>query len=152
MKIENIVPGIVLVCGLVQIILGISFFLDYETLIPPIGLGAAGAITTNLSFVIFGVLNKNKGQLFDERFRTRCVPYLVLAYGITNIGITLTISSVFYDVGSVKGIDVLLLDVDTLSNTNIDSIFNRIAGFLLLGMGLPLLLLALTEFAESRKA
>ena len=152
MKIENVVSAIILVCGLVQIILGISFFLDYETLIPPIGLGAAGAITTNLSFVIFAVLNKNKGQLFDERFRTRCVPYLVLAYGITNIGITLTISSVFYDVGSVKGIDVLLLDVDTLSNTNIDSIFNRIAGFLLLGMGLTLLLLALTEFAESRKA
>ena len=137
MKIENVVPAIILVCGLVQIILGISFFLDYETLIPPIGLGAAGAITTNLSFVIFAVLNKNKGQLFDERLQTRCVPYLVLAYGITNIGITLTISSVFYDVGSVKGIDVLLLDI---------------AGFLLLGMGLPLFLLALTEFAESRKA
>ena len=137
MKIENVVPAIILVCGLVQIILGISFFLDYETLIPPIGLGAAGAITTNLSFVIFGVLNKNKGQLFDERLQTRCVPYLVLAYGITNIGITLTISSVFYDVGSVKGIDVLLLDI---------------AGFLLLGMGLPLFLLVLTEFAESRKA
>ena len=74
MRLENIVPAIFLVCGLVQIILGISFFLDYETLIPPMGLGAAGAITTNLSFVIFGVLNKNKGQLFDERFRTRCVP------------------------------------------------------------------------------
>jgi hypothetical protein len=101
------------------------------------GLGAAGAITTNLSFVIFGVLNKNKGQLFDERFQTRCVPYLVLAYGITNIGITLTISSVFYDVGSVKGIDVLLLDI---------------AGFLLLGMGIPLVLLALGEFNEGREA
>ena len=137
MKIENVVPAIFLVCGLVQIILGISFFLDYETLVPAMGLGAAGAITTNLSFVIFGVLNKNKGQLFDERFRTRCVPYLVLAYGITNIGITLTISSVFYDVGSVKGIDVLLLDI---------------AGFLLLGMGIPLVLLALNEFAEGRKA
>ena len=134
MKIENVVPAIFLVCGLVQIILGISFFLDYETLV---GLGWAGAITTNLSFVIFGVLNKNKGQLFDERFRTRCVPYLVLAYGITNIGIALTISSVFYDVGSVKGIDVLLLDI---------------AGFLLLGMGIPLVLFALTEFAEGRKA
>ena len=61
MKIENVVPAIFLVCGLVQIILGISFFLDYETLVPAMGLGAAGAITTNLSFVIFGVLNKNKG-------------------------------------------------------------------------------------------
>ena len=133
MKIENVVPTIILVCGLVQIILGISFFLDYETLM---GLGSAGAITTTLLFVIFGVLNKNKGELFDERFRTRWVPYLGLAYGITNIGITLTISSVFYDVGSVKGIDVLLLDI---------------AGFLLLGMGIPLVLLALTEFAEGRK-
>ena len=133
MKIENVVPAIFLVCGLVQIILGISFFLDYETLM---GLGSAGAITTNLMIVFFAVLNKNKGQLFDERFRTRCVPYLVLAYGITNIGITLTISSVFYDVGSVKGIDVLLLDI---------------AGFLLLGMGIPLVLLGLTEFAEGRK-
>ena len=137
MKIENAVPAIMPVCGLVQIILGISFFLDYETLM---GLGWAGAITTTLSFVIFGVLysrSKNKGELFDERFRTRWVPYLGLAYGITNIGIALTISSVFYDVGSVKGIDVLLLDI---------------AGFLLLGMGIPLVLLALTEFAEGRKA
>ena len=137
MKIENVVPAIILVCGLVQIILGISFFLDYETLIPPIGLGAAGAITTNLSFVIFAVLNKNKGQLFDERFRTRCVPYFVLAYFITNIGITLTIGSTFYDVGSVKGIDVLILDI---------------VGFLFLGWGIPLVLFALTEFAEGRKA
>ena len=83
MKIENVVPAIALVCGLVQIILGISFFLDYETLM---GLGAAGAITTNLMIVFFAVLNKNKGELFDERFRTRCVPYFVLAYFITNIG------------------------------------------------------------------
>ena len=129
MKIQNIVPAIFLVCGLVQIILGISFFLDYETLVPAMGLGAAGAITTNLSFVIFGVLNKNKGQLFDELFRTRWVPYLVVADGITNIGITLTISAVFYDVGSVKGIDVLLLDI---------------AGLLFLGWGITLVLFALT--------
>ena len=82
-------------------------------------------------------LIKTKGEVFDERFRTRLVPYLVLGYGIIHIGINLTISSVFYDVGSVKGIDVLLLDI---------------AGFLLLGMGIPLVLLALTEFAEGRKA
>ena len=87
--------------------------------------------------MIFGVLNKNKGELFDERFRTRCVPYFVLAYFITNIGITLTIGSTFYDVGSVKGIDVLILDI---------------AGFLFLGWGIPLVLFALTEFAEGRKA
>ena len=134
MKIENVVPAITLVCGLVQIILGISFFLDYETLM---GLVSAGSITTTLLFVIFGVLNKNKGELFDERFRTRCVPYFVLAYFITNIGITLTIGSTFYDVGSVKGIDVLILDI---------------AGFLFLGWGIPLVLFALTEFAEGRKA
>ena len=137
MKIENAVPAIMPVCGLVQIILGISFFLDYETLI---GLGWAGGITTTLSFVILGVLNvrsKNKGALFDERFRARWVPIIGLAYGITNIGIALTISSVFYDVGSVKGIDVLILDI---------------VGFLFLGWGIPLVLFALTEFAEGRKA
>ena len=137
MKIENVVPAIILVCGLVQIILGISFFLDYETLM---SLGWAGAITTTLSFVIFGVLysrSKNKGEIFDERFRTRWFSILGLAYGITNIGIALTISSVFYDVGSVKGIDVLILDI---------------VGFLFLGWGIPLVLFALTEFAEGRKA
>tara|TARA_B100000809_G_scaffold211133_1_gene214675 strand:- start:89 stop:502 length:414 start_codon:yes stop_codon:yes gene_type:complete len=137
MRLENAVPTIILVCGLVQIILGISFFLDYETLMR---LGWAGAITTTLSFVIFGVLysrSKNKGEVFDERFRTRWGSILVLAYGITNIGIALTISSVFYDVGSVKGIDVLILDI---------------VGFLFLGWGIPLVLFALTEFAEGRKA
>ena len=137
MKIENVVPAITLVCGLVQIILGISFFLDYETLI---GLGWAGGITTTLSFVIFGVLysrSKNKGELFDERFRTRWSSFLGLAYGITNIGIALTISSVFYNVGAVKGIDVLILDI---------------VGFLFLGWGIPLVLFALTEFAAGRKA
>jgi len=137
MRLENAVPTIILVCGLVQITLGISFFLDYETLM---GLGWAGAITTTLSFVIFGVLysrSKNKGEVFDERFRTRWVSILGLGYGITNIGIALTISSVFYDVGSVKGIDVLILDI---------------VGFLFLGWGIPLVLFALTEFAEGRKA
>ena len=137
MKIENAVPTMMLGCGLVQIILGISFFLDYETLI---GLGWAGGITTTLSLVILGVLNarsKNKGALFDERFRARSVSILGLAYGITNIGIALTISSVFYDVGSVTGIDVLILDI---------------VGFLFLGWGIPLVLFALTEFAEGRKA
>ena len=81
--------------------------------------------------------SKNKGALFDERFRARSVSILGLAYGITNIGIALTISSVFYDVGSVRGIDVLILDI---------------VGFLFLGWGIPLVLFALTEFAEGRKA
>ena len=137
MKIENVVPAIILVCGLVQIILGISFFLDYETLM---GLGWAGAITTTLSFVIFGVLysrSKNKGELFDERFRTRWVPHLGLAYGITNIGIAFTISSVFYDVGTVKGIEVLIFDI---------------VGFLFVGWRISLVLFSLSEFREGRKA
>ena len=137
MKIENAVPAIMPVCGLVQITLGISFFLDYETLM---GLGWAGAITTTLSFVILGVLysrSKNKGEIFDDLFRTQWFYILGFAYIITNIGIALTISSVFYDVGSVKGIDVLILDI---------------VGFLFLGWGIPLVLFALTEFAEGRKA
>ena len=137
MKIENVVPAIILVCGLVQIIFGISFFLDYETLT---GLGWTGGITTALSIMILGVLNsriKNKGKVFDERFRTRWFPIVGLAYGITNIGIALTISSVFYDVGSVKGIDVLIFDI---------------VGFLFLGWGIPLVMFALTEFREGWKA
>jgi hypothetical protein len=137
MRLENAVPTIILVCGLVQITLGISFFLDYETLM---GISLAGAITTTLSFVIFGVLysrSKNKGEVFDERFRTQWVSILGLGYGITNIGIALLISSVFYDVGSVKSIDVLIDDI---------------VGFLFLGWGIPLVLFALTEFNEGRKA
>ena len=137
MKIENAVPAIMPVCGLVQIILGISFFLDYETLM---GLGWAGAITTTLSFVMFGVLysrSKNKGEVFDERFRTRWSSFLGLAYGITNIGIALTISSVFYDVGAIKGIEVLIFDI---------------VGFLFVGWGIPLVLFSLSEFREGRKA
>ena len=137
MRLENTVPTIILACGLVQIIMGISFFLDYE---PIMGLGWSGGIITAISFVILGLLysrSKNKGEVFDERFRTRWVSILGLGYGITNIGIALTISSVFYDVGSVKGIDVLILDI---------------VGFLFLGWGIPLVLFALTEFAEGRKA
>ena len=137
MKIEIVVPTIILVCGLVQIILGISFFLDYE---PLVGLGWAGAITTTLSIVIFGVLyfrSKNKGEVFDERFRTRWVSILGLGYGITNIGIALTICSVFYDVGAVKGIEVLIFDI---------------VGFLFVGWGIPLVLFSLSDFREGRKA
>jgi len=136
MRLENAVPTIILVCGLVQITLGISFFLDYETLID---FSLAGIITTTLSFVIFGVLyarSKNKGEVFDERFRTRWLSILGLGYGLTNIGIALLISSVFYDVGSVKSIDVLTDDI---------------VGFLFLGWGIPLVLFALTEFTGGRK-
>jgi multisubunit Na+/H+ antiporter MnhB subunit len=136
MRLENAVSTIILVCGLVQITLGISFFLDYETLM---GLGLAGAITTTLSFVILGILysrSKNKGEVFDERFRTRWVSIIGLGYGITNIGIALLISSVFYNVGTVKDIDVLIDDI---------------VGFIFVGWGIPLVLFALTEFTEGRK-
>ncbi len=137
MRLENAVPTIILVCGLVQITLGISFFLDYETLM---GIWSmAGAITTTLSIVIVVVLyskSKNKGEVFDERFRTQWVSILGLGYGITNIGIALLISSVFYDVGSVKSIDVLIDDI---------------VGFLFLGWGIPLALFALSEFTGGRK-
>jgi hypothetical protein len=71
MKLENAVPIIILVCGVVQIILGIGFFIDYATLI---GIGWTGAITTALSFVVMGIFytrSKNKGEVFDERFRIR---------------------------------------------------------------------------------
>jgi len=137
MRTENLVPAIILVCGLVQIIVGISFFLDYE---PIMGIGWGGGIITVISFVILGLLyakSKNKGEVFDERFRIRWSTFVILAYGITNIGITLIVTSVFYDVGTAKGIDVLILDI---------------AGFLALGWGIPLVLFALAEFNESRKA
>ena len=137
MKTESAVPAIILVCSFVQIILGISFFIDYESLTQ---FGWAGGTATALSFVILGFLkyrSKNKGEIWDERFRTRFHSQLGLAYGITNIGIALTISSVFYDVGSVKGIGVLILDI---------------VGFLFLGWGIPLVLFALTEYGGGRNA
>ena len=137
MKTESAVPAIILVCSLVQIILGISFFIEHESLTR---FGWAGGITTTLSFVILGFLNyrsKSNGEIWDERFRTRFHSQLGLAYGITNIGIALTISSVFYNVGPVKGIDVLILDI---------------AGFLFVGWGIPLVFFALAEFNEGRKA
>ena len=130
-------PAIILVCGLVQIILGISFFLDYETLL---GLGWTGEIATTLSFVIvvfLKVSSKNKGSIFDERLGTRFYRILGMVYGITNIGIALTINSVFYDVGTVKGIEVLIFDI---------------VGFLFVGWGIPLVLFSLSEFREGRKA
>ena len=136
MKTESAVPAIILVCSLVQIILGISFFLEYESLTQ---FGWAGGITTTLSFVILGFLNyrsKSKGEIWDERFRTRFHSQLGLAYGITNIGIALIISSVFYDVGSVSTVSLIM----------------DIVGFLFVGWGIPLLLFALGEFNEGREA
>ena len=136
MKTESAVPAIILVCSLVQIILGISFFIEHESLTQ---FGWAGGITTTLSFVILGFLNyrsKSKGEIWDERFRTRFHSQLGLAYGITNIGIALIISSVFYDVGSVSTVSLIM----------------DIVGFLFVGWGIPLLLFALGEFNEGREA
>ena len=136
MKTESAVPAIILVCSFVQIILGISFFIDYESLTQ---FGWAGGTATALSFVILGFLkyrSKNKGEIWDERFRTRFHSQLGLAYGITNIGIALIISSVFYDVGSVSTVSLIM----------------DIVGFLFVGWGIPLLLFALGEFNEGREA
>ena len=136
MKTESAVPAIILVCSLVQIILGISFFIDYELLMQ---FGLTGITATALSFVILGFLNyrsKSKGEIWDERFRTRFHSQLGSAYGITNIGIALILTSVFYDVGSVSTVSLIM----------------DIVGFLFVGWGIPLLLFALGEFNEGREA
>ena len=136
MKTESAVPAIILVCSLVQIILGISFFIDYELLMQ---FGLTGITATALMFVFLSLLNrrsKSKGQVWDERFRTRYYSVIGLGFGITNIGIALLINSVFYDVGSVSA-DPLIMDI---------------VGFLFVGWGIPLLLFALGEFNEGREA
>ena len=84
MKTESAVPAIVLVCSFVQIILGISFFIDYELLMQ---FGLTGITVTALMFVSLSFLNrrsKSKGQVWDERFRTRYYSFIGLAFGITN--------------------------------------------------------------------
>ena len=136
MKTESTVPAIILVCSVVQIILGISFFIDYELLMQ---FALAGITVTALMFVSLSFLNrrsKSKGQVWDERFRTRYYSFIGLAFGITNIGIALLVSSVFYDVGSVSA-DFLITDI---------------VGFLFVGWGIPLLLFGLSELGEGRKA
>ena len=136
MKTESTVPAIILVCSVVQIILGISFFIDYELLMQ---FGLAGLTATVLMLVFLSFLNrrsKSKGQVWDERFRTRYYSFIGLAFGITNIGIALLVNSVFYDVGSVSA-DFLITDI---------------VGFLFVGWGIPLLLFGLSELGEGRKA
>ena len=136
MKTESAVPAIVLVCSFVQIILGISFFIDYELLMQ---FGLTGITVTALMFVSLSFLNlrsKSKGQVWDERFRTRYYSFIGLAFVITNIGIALLVNSVFYDVGSVSA-DFLITDI---------------VGFLFVGWGIPLLLFGLSELGEGRKA
>ena len=136
MKTESAVPAIILVCSFVQIILGISYFIDYELLIQ---FGWTGGTATAVLLVILFLLNrrsKSKGQVWDERFRTRFNLFVLLGFGITNIGIALLINSAFYDVGSVSSV----------------SLINDIVGILFIGWGIPLLLLGLSELGEGWKA
>ena len=136
MKTESAVPAIILVCSFVQIILGIGYFIDYELLIQ---FSLAGITATVLMFVFLSLLNhrrKSKGQVWDERFRTRFQFVLGMGFCITNIGIALLINSVFYDVGSVSTVSLIM----------------DIVGFLFVGWGIPLLLFALGEFNEGREA
>ena len=125
-------PAIILVCSFVQIILGISYFIDYELLIQ---FGWTGGTATAVLLVILFLLNrrsKSKGQVWDERFRTRFNLFVLLGFGITNIGIALLINSAFYDVGSVSTV----------------SLIKDIVGILFIGWGIPLLLLGLSELGE----
>ena len=136
MKTESAVPAIILVCSFVQIILGISYFIDYELLIQ---FGWTGGTATAVLLVIVFLLNrrsKSKGQVWDERFRTRFNLFVLLGFGITNIGIALLINSAFYDVGSVSTV----------------SLIKDIVGILFIGWGIPLLLLGLSELGEGWKS
>ena len=136
MKTESAVPAIILVCSFVQIILGIGYFIDYELLIQ---FSLAGITATILMFVLLSLLNhrrKSKGQVWDERFRTRFNWFVLLGFGITNIGIALLINSAFYDVGSVSTV----------------SLIKDIVGILFIGWGIPLLLLGLSELGEGWKS
>ena len=136
MKTESAVPAIVLVCSFVQIILGVSYFIDYELLIQ---FGWTGGTATAVLLVILFLLNlrsKSKGQVWDERFRTRFNLFVLLGFGITNIGIALLINSAFYDVGSVSAV----------------SLIKDIVGILFIGWGIPLLLLGLSELGEGWKS
>jgi len=133
MRLENIVSSIFLVCGLVQIVLGVGYFLDYAPIIMLSGLGLLATISL---FVIRGILysrSKNKGEVMDERSHARWLSILPIGFVITNIGIALLIHSVFYDVGTVKDIDVLIDDI---------------VGILFVGWGTPLVLFSLSEFRE----
>ena len=132
MKTESAVPAIILVCSFVQIILGVSYFIDYELLIQ---FRWTGGTATAVLLVILFLLNrrsKSKGQVWDERFRTRFNLFVLLGCGITNIGIALLINSAFYDVGSVST----------------GSLIKDIVGILVIGWGIPLLLLGLSELGE----
>ena len=136
MKTESAVPAIILVCSFVQIILGIGYFIDYGLLIQ---FSLAGITATILMFVLLSLLNhrrKSKGQVWDERFRTRFNLFLLLGFGITNIGIALLINSAFYDVGSVSTV----------------ALIKDIVGILFIGWGIPLLLLGLSELGEGWKS
>ena len=110
MKTESAVPAIILVCSFVQIILGIGYFIDYELLIQ---FSLAGITATILMFVLLSLLNhrrKSKGQVWDERFRTRFNWFVLLGFGITNIGIALLINSAWrsLNIGTIFIFDLLI--------------------------------------------
>jgi hypothetical protein len=114
-------------------VIGVGYFLDYAPIIMVSGLGLLATIST---FAILGILyfkSKNPGEVIDERFRMRWHSILPLGFGITSIGISLLISSVFYNVETVKDIDVLIYDI---------------IGILFVGWGTPLILFSLKEFRE----
>ena len=97
------------------------------------GLGLLATIST---YAILGILyfkNKNPGEAIDERFRMRWNSIWPVGFVITSIGIALLINSVFYNVGTVKDIDVLIYDI---------------IGILFVGWGTPLVLFSLSEFRE----
>jgi len=126
MKTERLTNLIILACALVQIICGIVFTFDYT---PLIAYGWTGSITTTLSFAIIGTIysrSRNKGEIFDERFGLKWLGVFPIAYMITAIGIALTIKSVFYDAKSVSN-NILIIDI---------------AGIIMFGWGIPLLLFA----------
>tara|TARA_B100002003_G_scaffold236233_1_gene251961 strand:+ start:667 stop:1065 length:399 start_codon:yes stop_codon:yes gene_type:complete len=128
-----LIPVMYFLCGLIQIVLGVGYFLDYAPIIMVSGLGLLATISL---FAIRGILyfkSKNPGEVIDERFHTRWQSILPLGFGITTIGIALLINSVFYNVGTVKDIDVLIYDI---------------VGILFVGWGTPLVLFSLSEFIE----
>ncbi len=128
-----LIPVILFLCGSAQMVIGVGYFLDYAPIIMVSGLGLLATIST---FAILGILyfkSKNPGEVIDERFRMRWHSILPLGFGITSIGISLLISSVFYNVETVKDIDVLIYDI---------------IGILFVGWGTPLILFSLKEFRE----
>ena len=128
-----LIPVMYFLCGLIQIVFGVGYFLDYAPTIMVSGLGLLATISTYASLGILYFKSKNPGEVIDERFRMRGNSILPVGFVITSIGIALLINSVFYNVGTVKDIDVLIYDI---------------IGILFVGWGTPLVLFSLSEFIE----